>query len=211
MLRAGIRTARAVLWSTPMRIFASVLLWAVLSWAAPTRADGVPTFDVRVTSALSGLSTRSGGVGTQVGSLVRLAYFGIGARAAFSTLLFENSLGGSVDAGFVLRTRYVRFEALGRVGGARHYGIESDLEDPGVAATLPFAGAELSLSYVQKRWSRGALLIGASALMERDFGSEQVQGSEHYCGEPCLIDIGWWRFGGTLSLGMQFDLARPAP
>jgi hypothetical protein len=191
-----------------VRVFSSLLLCAVLAWAAPTRADDIPSFDLRFTSALSGLSSRSGGVGYQAGSLVRLHYFGIGARAAFSTLLFENSLGGSVDAGFVLRTKYVRFEALGRVGGARHFGIESSLDESGAAATLPFAGAELSLSYVQKRWSRGALLIGVSALMERDSGSKHIQGSGYSCAtDPCSIAVGWWRFGGSLSLGIQFDLA----
>jgi hypothetical protein len=147
---------------------------------------------------------------------VRFGYIEAGLFGTFGSELFGPTYAAyGVAAGPVVQTDSgIRAGLLGELGGDSYSSVDCSLfcEGGGASATLPYAGARLSMSSVFKAGGRAHLELGMMGFYGRDLEQREVDytttGGLFSSGEVSehTTTIGGERVGATLNAGLTVDL-----
>jgi hypothetical protein len=211
-----------------MRSVALVLALALsLLGSTRARADGpdvpdaprTPQRDVYFQGGVGGgIGTDFATVHEDLGIMFRWRFLTTGVSGHFQIALGESVadlLGGSVHAGYGLRQGSWRFDLLGTFGAHRYRDVGRDAMEinPGVDATLPYAGGQARVAYMLGSRPNRRFLLGLLGSVDADLWRKTFHYETDYSGvlgwavpeEPVTQRVGGVRGTLVLTFGVLFD------
>lgn len=127
-----------------------------------------------------------GGLG--VDARLHWSYFVVGLGGDMRTTLFELNAALTAQAGLTTTLGPIRIDAIGLYGARRYWGWGSQFlgSDPGVNATLPMAGGQVSIVYERVVGSRKAIAWHVGAFVGYDDDLQRRSFDYTYVEHPWL-------------------------